>query len=353
MARMIPKLMLEAAPIAMLAGAGVLALRGPEPRPRRGRRLNDGRGRTAHSPLQIPLKGWKDILIRTYKEFNEDQVQMIAAGVSFFTLLAIFPGLAAFVALYGLFADVVKAQQHLQLLSHFLPATTLKFLGDQMVRLAAAQKGGLSVTFIAGLLTSIWSANGAVKALMTGLNIAYEEHERRSWIRRTLISLAFTLGLLVFGIAAILVLGAGPALEAYVGQHAAFMLNLVSWPILFVGMGLGLALLYRYAASRDPARFQWISWGSVTALVLWLGVSTLFSLYVGNFAHYDKTYGSLGAVVGFMMWNWLTNVIILAGAELNSEIEAQTAVDTTVGKPRPMGLRGARSADTLGAAQSS
>jgi membrane protein len=279
-------------------------------------------------------------------------VPLIAAGVSFYTLLAIFPGLAAFVALYGLFADVAEAQHHLQVLSRVLPADTLTFLGDQMIRLAAAQKGGLSVTFIVGLLTSIWGANGAVNALMTGLNIAYEEHERRSWIRRTLTSLAFTLGLLVYGLAAIVVLGAGPALEAYVGHHAAFMLNLISWPILLVGMGVGLALLYRFGPSREPARFEWISWGSGAALLLWIGVSALFSLYVGNFAHYDKTYGSLGAVVGFMMWDWLTNVVILAGAELNSEIEAQTAVDTTVGKPRPMGVRGARSADTLGAAQS-
>jgi membrane protein len=351
MARIIPKLVVQAAPIAMLAGAGVLALRGPQARRHSGRGLEDGRGRTARSPLQIPLKGWKDILIRTRKEFSEDQVPLIAAGVSFYTLLAIFPGLAAFVALYGLFADVTEARHHLQVLSVVLPADTLKFLGDQMIRLAAAQKGGLSLTFVIGLLTSIWSANGAANALMTGLNIAYEEHERRSMVRRTLVSLAFTLGLLVFGIAAIAVLGAGPAVEAYVGHRAAFMLNLISWPTLLVGMGVGLALLYRFGPSRDPARFQWISWGSAAALVLWIAVSAAFSLYVGNFAHYDKTYGSLGAVVGFMMWNWLTNVVILGGAELNSEIEAQTAVDTTVGEPRPMGVRGAKAADTLGAAQ--
>jgi membrane protein len=276
---------------------------------------------------------------------------MIAAGVSFYTLLAIFPGLAAFVALYGLFADVGEAQKHMQVLAHFLPAGTLNFLGDQMIRLAAAQKGGLSATFVLGLLTSIWSANGAVKALMTGLNIAYEQHEARGWIRRTLISLAFTLGLLVFGIAAIAVLGAGPAVETYVGQHAAFMLNLISWPFLLVGMGLGLALLYRWGPAREPAKFQWVSWGSAVALIFWIAVSAAFSLYVGNFAHYDKTYGSLGAVVGFMMWNWLTNVVILAGAELNAEIEAQTAVDTTVGEPKPMGARGAAVADTLGPAQ--
>lgn len=349
--RFLPKIVLEAAPIAMLAGAGVLALRGADEDRRQGSLLERGRGRTARSPWQIPLKGWKDILIRTYKEFNEDQLPMIAAGVSFYTLLAIFPGLAAFVALYGLFADVAEAQKHLQVLSHFLPGTTLKFIGDQMIRLAEAQKGGLSVTFVVGLFTSIWSANGAVKALMTGLNIAYEQHEKRSWLRRTFVSLGFTLGLLVFGIAAIAVLSAGPAVEAFAGRHAAFMLNLISWPILFIGMGVGIALLYRWAPSRDPARFEWITWGSLVAMLLWIGVSALFSLYVGNFAHYDRTYGSLGAVVGFMMWNWLTNLIILAGGELNAEIEAQTAVDTTVGKPRPMGMRGAKVADTLGAAQ--
>jgi membrane protein len=324
MARLIPKLVFEAAPIAMLAGAGVLALRGAE-----GRGGLQGTGKP-QSPLRIPLRAWKQILVRTKDEFTEDQIPMIAAGVSFYTLLAIFPGLAAFVALYGLFSDVGQAQHHLQILSVVLPGSALTFFGEQMIRMAEAQKGGLSLTFALGLATSIWSANGAVKALMTGLNIAYEAHETRSFLRRTLVSLAFTLGLLAFGAAAIAVLGAGPAVEAYLGQHAAFMLNLISWPILFVAMGLGIALLYRYAPCRGPVRLEWVTPGGAAALILWLAVSALFSLYVGNFAHYDKTYGSLGAVVGFMMWNWLTNLIILAGAELNSEVEAQT----TGGPPR-------------------
>jgi membrane protein len=323
MARLIPKLVFQAAPIAMLAGAGVLALRGPEPAAKGAPGV-----RPARSPLQISLAEWKTILANTKDEFTEDQIPMIAAGVSFYTLLAIFPGLAAFVALYGLFADIATVQHDLHVLSFVLPDSALKFFGEQMVRMAEGQKGGLSLTFVVGLLTSIWSANGAVKALMTGLNIAYEVHERRSFVRRTLISLAFTLGLLAFGTAAIAVLGAGPAVEAYLGQHAAFMLNLVSWPILFVAMGLGIALLYRYAPSRGPVRFEWVTPGSLAAMVLWLGVSAVFSIYVGNFAHYDKTYGSLGAVVGFMIWNWLTNTVILVGAELNSEVEAQTT-----GKP--------------------
>ena len=350
MARLFPKLLVQAAPILMLAGAGVIALRGPTGRDRLWR-LERGRGRRARSPRQIPWKGWKDILIRTRREFGDDNISMIAAGVAFYSLLALFPGLGAFVALYGLFADVTDAQHHLAVLSAILPSSALTFIGAQMIRLAEAQKGGLSFAFVVGLLTSIWSANGAVQAMMTGLNVAYEEREKRGYVRKTLISLAFTLGMLLFGLAAITVLGAGPAVEAILGQHAALLVNLVSWPILLVGMGLGLALLYRYGPSRDPARFLWISWGSAVAMVLWLVVSALFSLYVGNFAHYDKTYGSLGAVVGFMMWSWLSSLIVLLGAELNSEVEHQTAVDTTEGAPMPMGLRRARVADTVGAAQ--
>ena len=330
MGRIIPRLVWQAAPIAVLAGAGVLALRGRAPdRPRR-----------APSPLQIPLKDWKAILGRTRKEFADDQAPMIAAGVSFYSLLALFPGLAAFVALYGLFADVAEARRHLQALAHILPASALTLIGEQMIRMAAAQKGGLSVTFVLGLLTSIWSANGAVKAMMTGLNIAYEEHETRGFIHKTLISLAFTLGLLVFGFAAVAVLGAGPAAESYLGHHAALLLNLVSWPILLVAMAIGVALLYRFGPSRDPVRFEWISWGSGVAVLLWLAVSTLFSLYVGNFAHYDRTYGSLGAVVGFMMWNWLSNLIILGGAELNAEIERQTDMDPAARPARATGAAG-------------
>jgi membrane protein len=335
MARRIPKLVLEAAPIAMLAGAGVAALRQI---PRRDDRPGPGPGPSAdaqgRSPARIPLKGWKEILLRTKTEFTDDQVPMIAAGVSFYSLLALFPGLAAFVALYGLFADIGDVQHHLRVLSFVLPANLLKFLGEQMVRMAEGQKGGLSLTFVVGLLTSIWSANGAVKALMTGLNIAYEEHETRSFVRKTLVSLAFTLGLLVFGMAAVGVLGAGPAVKAFMGEHAAITLNLVSWPILFVLLALGVALLYRFGPSRSPMPFQWLSWGSGAALVLWILVSVLFSLYVGNFAHYDKTYGSLGAVIGFMMWNWLSNIIILAGAELNSEVERQTRQSAKTDAPR-------------------
>lgn len=342
------KWLLDLAPLVMLAGAGVALLQEPDQK-RRTRQA--GRGRLARSPLQIPARGWKDILLRTAKEFSDDQIPMIAAGVTFYTLLALFPGMGAFVALYGLFADVAEAQRHLHLLSFMLPPDALKFIGEQMVRLAAAKGGGLSFAFVFGLLASIWSANGAIKALITGLNIAYEEHEQRSFIRKTLVSLAFTLGFLVFATAAIAILAAGPAIQTFVGERAAMVFSWVSWPVLLVGLIVGLALLYRFGPSRDPVRWKWITWGSAVAVIVWVLLSVLFSIYVGNFAHYDRTYGSLGTVVGFMIWVWLSSLVVLLGAELNSEIEHQTAIDTTTGAPEPMGFRRARMADTLGEAQ--
>ena len=328
MARLIRRLLFDAAPVAILAGVGLLALRQqPMGGPTAGARI--------HSPIRIPWAGWKEIFVRTRTEFMDDQIPLIAAGVSFYNLLALFPALAAFVALYGLFADIQQVQHHLTILSVFLPGSALTFLGEQMIRLAESQKGGLSLTFVVGILTAIWSANGAVKALMTGLNIAYEEREARGFIDKTLTSLAFTLGLLTFSFAAIGVLSAGPAAETFIGHHAALMLNLISWPALVVALGLGIALLYRFGPSRRAVPFKWVTWGSFAALVAWIALSAALSLYVGNFAHYDKTYGSLGAVIGFMMWNWLSNIVILAGAELNAEIEQQAGLNTNAGAPGP------------------
>jgi membrane protein len=348
----------DVAPLVLLAGAGVALLQEPGRRRRRGESGREvgggrepGRGRQATSPSQITRRGWKDILLRAKREFTKDNLPMVAAGVTFFTLLALFPGIGSFVALYGLFADVADAQKHLQTLSFVLTPEMLNLIGDQMLRLAAANKGGQSVAFIVSLLLSIWSANGAMKALMTGLTIAYDEEETRGFVKRTAVSLAFTLGFLVFVLLAIALLAAKPAISAFVGPHAGTLFGWLSWPALLVGMTLGLALLYRFGPSRDPVRWRWITWGSVGVVIFWVIASALFSLYVDNFGHFDRTYGSLGAVIGFMMWVYLSVLVVLAGAEINSEIEHQTTVDTTSGPPKPMGLRGARMADTVGAAQ--
>ncbi|MCR5880524.1 YihY/virulence factor BrkB family protein [Phenylobacterium sp. J367] len=309
------------------------------------------RGRLAEAPQDIPAPGWKDILIRTGKEFSEDQVPLVAAGFTFYALLAMFPALASFVALYGLFADVAQVQDHLQALTVVIPADMLRFVGEQMMRISAASEGGLSLAFVGGLLLSVWSASGATRALITAMNIAYDEVEKRGFVRRTLISLAFTLGFLAFGLCAVAVIAAPPAIERVLGPSTAFGFRLVTWPVLLAALGTGLALLYRFGPSRDQARWRWISWGSAVALVLWMAASAAFSVYVANFAHYERTYGSLGAAVGFMMWMYVSGQVILLGAELNSEIEHQTAKDTTVGPEKPLGARGAVMADTVGAKQ--
>lgn len=309
------------------------------------------RGRSAEAPQEIPKKGWKDILLRTRKEFMDDQIPLVAAGITFYSLLAMFPALGSFVALYGLFADVSEAQRHLQLLSVVLPGDALRFLGEQMVRISAANEGGLSLAFVGGLALSLWGASGAVKAMITALNIAYEETEKRGFVKRTLVSLAFTLGFVAFGICAVAVIAAPPAIEGLLGAPAATMFRWTTWPLLLAALGAALALLYRFGPSRERAKWRWISWGSGAALALWVAASAAFSVYVANFANYEKTYGSLGAAIGFLMWIYVSGQVILLGAELNAEIEHQTAKDTTTGPEKPLGTRGATMADTVGAPQ--
>lgn len=310
-----------------------------------------GHGRHAERPAEIPARGWKDILLRTVKEFGEDEIPMIAAGCTFYTLLALFPAIGAFVALYGLFADVSEAQRHVQAMSAVLPGGAISLIGDQMIRAAAARHGGLSLAFVIGLAVALWSANGAMKAIITGLNIAYEEREKRGIVGKILVPLAFTVGFLAFAVIAIALAAIGASLADRLGSGAGWLYGLVYWPMLFVGLAAGMALLYRFGPSRSTVRWRWISWGSVLAAVAWLLMSAAFSFYVANFGHYDRDYGALGAAIGFMTWTWLSTMVLLLGAELNSEIEHQTARDTTTGAPLPLGARGAVMADTVGKAQ--
>jgi membrane protein len=307
-----------------------------------------GRGRDAARPAEIPRRGWRDVLWRTWLEFNKDRVPAVAGGVAFFCILAIFPALAAFVSLYGLFADVNVAIKHLTLLAGVLPAASLSFVGEQMVRVAAGRPEGLGLAFGISLLVSLWSANAGVKALFDGLNIIYEEREKRGLARLNLVSLAFTFGALVFVVVVLAAVVALPVALGLLGVRDDLMWAL-RWPLL-LALAMGwFSAIYRFGPSRAPPRWRWVNWGSAVAAILWLLASMLFSEYVGRFGHYDKTYGSLGAAIGFMTWIWITVIVILMGAELNAEMEHQTAVDSTTGAPEPMGRRGARMADTLGA----
>lgn len=312
-----------------------------------------GRGRQAETPAEIPAHGWKDILWRTFEEFNKDRVMSVAAGVTYYALLALFPAIAALVSLYGLFADPNTIQQHLNTLSGVLPGGALQIVGDQVSRIASQGGGTLGFGFVAGLLVSLWSANAGMKAVFDALNIVYNEDEKRSFIALNLQALSFTLGAILFLIIAMTGIVVVPVVLNFIGLGGRYewLISLARWPVLLIGVVFGLSLIYRYGPSRDKAQWKWVTPGGIIAAVLWLIGSILFSWYVSSFGSYNETYGSLGAVIGFMTWIWLSTIVVLLGAEINAEMEHQTAADTTDGAHQPMGARGAQMADTLGVAK--
>ncbi len=301
----------------------------------------------AEAPSELPRRGWMDVLKRTYAEITNDHVMLVAAGVTFYALLALFPALAALVSIYGLFADPATIEGHITALEGVLPGGAMEIISGQLESLAAQGSAGLGLAFAAGLGTSLWSANAGVKSIFEALNIAYEEHETRGFVRLTLTSLAFTLGGLVFVIVAMGAVLAVPAIlqNMAFGAQLESLVNWLRWPLLLVVVTGLIALLYRYGPAREPPEWRWVSWGSGIAAVLWLAFSGLFSWYAANFGSYDATYGSLGAAIGFMTWIWISTIVVVTGAELNSELEHETAADTTTGAERPMGARGAVMAD--------
>lgn len=309
-----------------------------------------GRGRDAASPSQMTMSGWKDILWRVQAEYFKDRISLIAAGVTFYLLLALFPALAAFVSLYGFVADPVTIADHIAFLGSVLPSGGVDLIRTQLDALTRQDNGALSLGFLAGLGIALWSANSGIKTIFEALNVAYEETEKRSFIKLTAISLLFTLGAIVIGILFIVGVGIVPAVLAFAGLSGSgeLLVSLLRWPILIIAAAAAISILYRYGPSRARAKWRWVTWGAMFASLAWLAASILFSWYLANFADYNATYGSLGAVIGFMLWTWLSVVILLAGAELNAELEHQTARDSTTGRELPMGARGATMADTLG-----
>ncbi len=317
------------------------------------RAMEPGRGRGARYPWQIPWAGWKDILWRTYEQITEDRLLAVAAGVVFYGLLAIFPAISAFVSIYGLFADPSTVDQTLNLIGDVIPADAMGPVEEQVNRVASSGSGSLSFTFLLSLAIALWSANAGMKAIIDALNVAYGERERRSFIRLTLISFALTIGVIVAGLCAIAVIVVFPVATSFLGVEslAATLIQWLRWPLLLLALLIGLAVLYRFGPNRTEPRWQWVSVGSVVAALLWLAGSAGLSFYLSHFADYSATYGSLAAGIGLMMWLWLSAIVVLLGAELNSEIEHQTAHDSTVGPQKPIGTRGATMADTVGAAQ--
>ncbi len=316
-------------------------------------RAEPGRGRWASTPSEVPVRGWKDILLRIWKNIGKDRVVVVAAGVTFYSILALFPAIAALVALYGLFADPAAITSHLDSIAGVVPGGAIEVMRDQITRVASQGRTTLGVTFIVSLLVSLWSANAGIKSLFDALNLVYNESEKRSFVKLNLVSLTFTLLAIVFVLLAISTMVVVPIVLNFLGLGGAaeMIFKIARWPALFVVVAWALALIYRYGPSREKPRWRWISWGSVLAAVCWIGVSILFSWYAENFGSYNKTYGSLGAIIAFMFWIWLSIIVVLIGGEINAETEHQTVRDTTTGRPKPMGARGATMADTVGAKQ--
>jgi membrane protein len=315
---------------------------------------DQGRGRRAAAPWQIPFRGWKDILVRTHHEINDDRLLAVAAGVVFYGLLALFPAITALVSSYALFAKASTINDHLSLVSGIVPAGAFDIVKDQVGRVLAKGEIKLGLAFATSFLLAVWSANGGMKAILDALNVVYGEKEKRGFFKLNAVSLTFTFGGLVAILVAIGCVVALPIILSTIGLGSVSdaLLRIGRWPVLVAMMLLGLAVLYRYGPSRQSPQWRWLTVGSVLASVTWLAGSALLSFYLANYANYDATYGSLGAAIGLMMWMWMSTIVVLFGAELNAEIEHQTAMDSTEGGGKPLGSRGATVADTVGEAKS-
>jgi membrane protein len=308
------------------------------------------RGRHAESPTAIPAKGWKDIGFRLKDEIAEDRVGLIAAGVAFYGLLALFPAITAILAIGGLLVEPNQIVEQLSSLSGIVPEAVMEIITKQATAVAGSREGGLGLAAVFGIGLAIYSASKGMASLMDGMNVAYDEEEDRGFIRLKL----ETLGLTIFLIIGLLValaamIGVPIALNTFDLGPFAETLGTILVVTAILGLSMvGLAVLYRYGPSRDAPQVKWVSLGAFAACIIWLVGSTGFAFYVANFGSYNESFGTLGGVVILLMWLWISAFIVMLGAELNAEIEAQTRHDTTVGRDMPMGARDAKKADELG-----
>ncbi|WP_417518624.1 YihY/virulence factor BrkB family protein [Minwuia sp.] len=308
---------------------------------------NDRSTADASRPAELTWDDWKQILLRVKDQIAKDNVSLISAGVAFYAMLALFPGIAAFVGIYGVFADPTDVADHLGTLAAVMPAEAFNIVREQVTDLTSAGPTELGFASVLAILLALWSTRAGVNALVMGLNIVYDQRERRGFFSQISVTLTLTAVLLVvLAIAFLAILAVPVVLDTfYLGDVGEWLAAILRWPIVIATVIVGLALMYRFGPHRSEARLVWLSWGAAAATVLWIVGSAAFSIYVANFSNYNETYGSLGAVVGLLMWFYLSAFIVLLGAEINSEMERQTHRDTTTGPPRPMGERGAVVAD--------
>ena len=348
---------------ALLVGIGLAWLTFADKRPRRGAdrsgtttqprpswrepEATGQPGRHAESPTDIPAHGWWDVLKRVLNETGEDNMSIIAAGCAFYALLALFPAITALLSIYGLVVDPATVEQQLNAIAGVAPQEAFTIIQNQAHQVASGGRTALGWSAGLAIVLALYSASSGVKTLFEALNIAYEEQETRSFIRLNATALIFTLAAVVgLPIGLAVIVGVPAALHVLpLGPLTEWAIRIASWILLLALVVGGLSVVYRYGPARAPARWRWLTPGSLAAAILWLLASVAFSFYAGHFGSYNQTYGALGGVIILLMWLWISAYVILLGAELNSELELQTERDTTTGQPEPMGARGAYAAD--------
>lgn len=314
------------------------------------KRAQPDRGRSAEEPREIPRPGWRDILLRVFARIGEDNLPLVSAGIAFNAMFAIFPALVVLLSIYGLFSSPADVAREMRPFFAVLPADAARLIQEQLSNIARRPPSALGIGAAVSMGVTIWSSVQGMAALTTAMNVAYHQRERRSYLKLLGVALIFTFGALG-GLIALLALGIALPLalaELPFGPLAKTVALVLRWVLLWSAAVGALAVVYRYAPCREGARWKWVTWGSVLSATLWLGVSLLFTVYVEDFGSYARTYGALGGVMVLLTWFYLGSFAVVLGAELNAEMEHQTAVDTTTGPPEPMGERGAYVADTLG-----
>jgi membrane protein len=304
-------------------------------------------GGQADKPTEVPAKGWVQIAKRGWAEAKVDNVPLLAAGMAYYTFLAIFPALIAAVLLYGLFADPATINQQVGNLGPALPGPVKDLITQQLTMASGSGKAGFGA--IVAILLALFSASGGMGNLMTAINTAYDEEETRGFVKKRAIALALTLGAIVFLLVVVALVAVLPAVLGVLGTSTAvtILVQVVRWLLIVVVISAALAVLYRVAPDRDAPKMRWVSVGAGIATVLWIIASVGFSLYVSHFSSYAKTYGALAGIVILLLWLFITSYAILLGAEINAESEQQTIADTTKGPTEPVGRRDAVKADSV------
>ncbi len=311
-------------------------------------------GRHAHVPTQIPWSGWKQVLRRTMTEMISDRIGLAAAGCAFYATLALFPAISMLVSVYGLAFDPQTVEPQMKVLKHLLPGPAYTLIADRIHILVSKDHGTLTISLIVSVLVTMWSSSAGTKSMLAALNIAYDEKEARSFLRFQATALGMTLGGILGAALTLALLVFLPAALDFVPEHfgmqlieqqTQLLIRLGSPLLMVLFVAVAFSLLYRFGPSRQEARWHWVTPGALVSTALWLLASAGFSYYVGHVASYDATYGPLGAVIGIMMWFFVTAYVVLLGAELNAELELQTAQDSTTGETKPLGSRGAFVAD--------